>query len=251
MIVVTPAAFSRVMNVTAWSTESCGARSGSAPVGYDTELAIFPPYLPNSFVNSAKSMPLSPPGYATPKTRGFAFRSPPAHFALRETSALPAHSAAFVTRGLLRTRGGTTPQHGTPITTGTLSRSADSNTIPPPLRYTAAKSITANGFIDATLTASARCVDSSMPVDSTNAYSTARPHVSYVDLNIASVSIVESGSVPGLPVDWSMMFPACAVCCARSAHRTTTLIESFFTPCAVAPPLSSPSFHGLTHGAAV
>src|SRR5262245_60838943 len=48
-----------------------------------------------------------------------------------------------------------------------------------------------------------------------------------------------------------MMFPACDVCCARSAHKTTTLIESFVTPCAVAPPLSSPVFQGFTHGGAV
>src|SRR5690348_7406729 len=124
-------------------------------------------------------MPLSPPGYTTPKTRDFDFRSLlPAHFALRPTNALPAHSAAFVTSGLLRTLGGTTPQHGTPMITGTLSRSADSKTIPPPLRYTAAKSSTANGFSAATLTASARWVDSSMPADFTNVYSTVRPHVS-------------------------------------------------------------------------
>src|SRR5262249_36133029 len=67
-------------------------------------------------------------------------------------------------------------------------------------------------------------------------------------LNAASMSIIASGSVPTWPVERSGTLRCNAP--VRSAQSTTTLIASFVTPCAVAPPLSSLLLQGLTQGGA-
>ncbi len=110
---------------------------------------------------------------------------------------------------------------------------------------------TANGFFPMTFTASARCAVSSVPLASTYSYSIVRPHVWYESASTAFSSITASFDSPFAPVAWFLMPPFVdARSLSAGGTSTTTLIESAVTPCAVAPPLSSPSLHGRTHGGA-
>ena len=109
-------------------------------------------------------------------------------------------------------------------------------------------SMTANGFFAFTVTASARCWDSSSPLEVTKSRSNVRPYVTCACVNAANVSLNAFVTVPVFPVVWSTgVCPgrAPASCCSFGTS-TTTLILSFVTPCDVAPPLSVPFFHSAT-----
>ena len=188
-----------------------------------------------------------------PSLRGWPLSASPAYWTLPLPSPWAATTSAVTWAkpfdwkiGVRRGDGAT---YGTPAFS-----SACWKTCPPPTPVAPvldARSSTANGFMAAIVTASARWAASSWPVDLTKTSSTWRPHVSYTCSNTALLSIAAlrapSGSAPC--VDWFTKIPVVDSPGGSSFHSTTVFTVSAVTPCATAPPLSPP-FQAFTHGGA-